>query len=740
MALGAWPGRRKKGGSCVNRGSKMQPTGNPALDGEPDGKRRLLFGLRISLVVYSLITVLVTAVAVYLPWLYISRDNIGDLARQINGEIVKGLSGEVDGIFRSAASSQQTLRDVLQAGLVDFEDKKAREKLFFAVMQANPQFSWVSVGKPNGDLYGIQRRDASFLRAEESKWNPDTKEATRTLDYYVETGDLVHYYQTKIRVDDYYSPARDWYKQAAASEEPIWTDLYLFATSGKPGLNTAVRLMRDGKLVGCLTIAIALERVSNYLDQIDIARHGAVFIVDRTGRMIAYRKLEANAEPEAASTYLKPLGEIKEPLLHLATTALADNGVGLEKLTGQQQLLVDSPSLGGRYFVSIAPAGHLGWVLGTVLPERDFMTRINQNQDKLFLALLVALCIVGLMAIAAARALFVSPLRKIFGQIVDISRFDLSQARYVPSRIRELDTLSRAVVQMTKGLASFQKFLPTELVRSLLARGIVAELGGENRTLTMMFMDLQGFTTLSEQYGHRLLPQLGEYFDEMSAQIAMCGGTIDKYLGDGVMAFWGAPAYNDDHAINACRAALACVKRLDEIRVEWRRQGKPDFRARIGLNSGRVIVGNMGSSERLNYTVVGDPVNLASRLESQNRTYGTNVIVGQTTYEAAKYEFVFRRLDTVTVKGRDEPVKIYELLAEVGATADDERFVWVKVFERGLTFYEEQNWQGAVEQFRKVVKMRGEDPPSAMFIERCEGRLSPDVVRAITGSANYAAE
>jgi adenylate cyclase len=722
----------------------MEPPQQLALDGASAGRRRLLFGLRISLVVYSLITVLVTAVAVYLPWLYISRDNIADLARQINGEIIKGLSGEVDGLFRSAAASQQTLRDVLQHGLIDVDDKDAREQLFFAVMLANPQFSWVSFGKADGALYGIQRRDAASLRAEESRWDPAAKRATRTIDYYVQTTDAAHYYETKTETNDYYAPDRDWYKLAAGSEDPVWTDLYLFATSGKPGLNTAVRIVRDGRLVGCLTIAIALERVSHYLQQISISRHGAMFIADSAGRMIAYRNLDAAASPPLASAYLHPIGEIDEPLLHLATSALAANGVALGAVTSHQQLLVRDDALGGRFFVSIAPAGRQGWVLGTVLPEHDFMLRIDQNQGKLLVALLVALCLVGFIAVAASRILFVAPLRKIFSQIVDIARFDLSQVGHVPSRIREIDALSRAVVQMSGGLASFQKYLPTGLVRSLIARGIVAELGGEKRILSVLFLDLEGFTRLSERHGHRLLPQLGDWFDEMSSQIAARGGTIDKYLGDGIMAFWGAPDHNDDHAVDACRGALACLRRLDAMREIWRREDRPDFRACIGLNSGRVIVGNIGSSERLNYTAIGDPVNLASRFEALNRTYGTSLIVGQTTYEAARYEFVFRRLDTVTVRGRGEPVRVYELLAEAAGAADDEAFAWVKLFERGLAAFEEQDWQAAAELFRRTIELRGEDAPSTLFIERCQARLSPDLLSVVPpaapSSANYAAE
>src|SRR5215469_8830402 len=163
------------------------------------------------------------------------------------------------------------------------------------------------------------------------------------------------------------------------------------------------------------------------------------------------------------------------------------------------------------------------------------------------------------------------------------------------------------------------------------------------------------------------------------------------------MAFWGAPVPSERHAIDACAAALRSQRLLASQRAAAEHCGGTPLRVRVGINTGRMLVGNIGSSERLNYTVIGDPVNLASRLEGLNRVYSTSIIVGHATYEAAKYEFVFRRLDTVTVRGRDEPVRIYELLAESAGAADDEAFAWVKLFERGLASFEEQDWQAAAE-------------------------------------------
>jgi adenylate cyclase len=689
-----------------------------------------VLGLRASLVLFSLVTVLLAAAAVHLPWRWISRENTADLAEQINQQIVKGLTAEIDGIFSNAAAAQETLRDILEGGLVNIEDDRARETLFFAFLESNPQFSWVSVGRPNGDLYGVQRRDNTYLRAEKSVWDPVARKATRRIDYYVYMSDAEHYFQTKREVNDYYAPDRDWYKQALAAAGPVWTDVYTFATSGKPGVNTAIKLVKDGQVFGCLTVAIALERVDAYLARIDVARRGAVFITDDKGRMIALRDLDSGVEAGLKDTWvLQPFASVDHPLLRLAGTAMGEAGIKLAAIGPHRQMLVSDPESGQNYFLSLAAVGDKGWVLGTVLPLSEFMTGIDQNAHKLALALLVAIGVVALFAVSVAGLLFVRPLRRIAVEMTEVGQFQLARISRVGSRIREIDALGQGVLQMTHSLASFQKFLPTELVRSLLARGIVAELGGEKRTLSVMFLDLEGFTTISERHGHRLLPQLGEFFGEMSQQVMRTGGTIDKYVGDCIMAFWGAPAHNDAHAVDACRGALACLRRLDELRAEWRRQGKPDLPARIGINTGRVIVGNIGSGERLNYTVIGDPVNLASRLESLNRNYGTSLVVSQHTYEHAKYEFVFRRLDTVQVRGRDEAVKIYEVVAELAGEVDEAAYPWIRAYERGLALFEARDWLAARDQFREAIALRGGDPPSAAFILRCEQHLVPDAAR-----------
>jgi adenylate cyclase len=195
-------------------------------------------------------------------------------------------------------------------------------------------------------------------------------------------------------------------------------------------------------------------------------------------------------------------------------------------------------------------------------------------------------------------------------------------------------------------------------------------------------------------------------------------GTLDKFIGDSIMAFWGAPTPNADHAETACRAALACQDELKALQEKWTQQGKPLFHQRIGINSGEVIVGNMGSASRLNYTVVGDTVNTASRFEGLNKLYGTRIIIGESTRALVKDRFVARPLDFVSVKGSARGVRIYELMAEA-ASADERTRAIAQHAETALDFYLGRRWGEAMEHCRMILGLNHGDEPARILMERC---------------------
>lgn len=692
---------------------------------------RMRLSLKVSLLVVTIATVLLTALAVHLPWSYTARADMTEMVRQVNEEIIVGIRRQVQDVIDSAISRQRAVAGMIDGDVIDFGNEAKRDAFFLALVKENLSYSFVAFGTVEGNFYGAQRRDDHNLAAITSTWSKESQRARRSERHFVGDGRVFAPVRVVESTNDYYPPARQWYKKAA--ENPgadAVTDAYMFANSQKPGINTAVAVTKANKLFGVVTIAIELERISRYLRGLTVGKNGTAFIANSTGHLVAHR--ETASFPAATGSTTEALTHKLEntpsPLLRVAERAMRNDGIAIADVTAPRELLLNQD--GERYFVTLAPSGHHDWIIGTVIPESDFTDGAKLNNQKLIVALLLTVVLTSIVAVSIARRLFVAPIDAIIEQTRHIERFELQQVRHTECRIIEINQLSAAVERMSLGLASYGKYLPTGLVNTLFASGMKAELSGENRTMTIFFMDLAGFTTISEAMGPRMVPFLGRYFSDMSDVVEENRGTIDKYIGDAVMAFWGAPSFMDDHGSLACRTALQCLRTLEGLRAEWPEEWRHHLSVRIGINSGRVIVGNIGSASRLNYTVVGDPVNLASRLEGTCKIYGVDCIIGQNTYELAKYDIVARRLDTATVKGRQEPVAIYELLAMADEAHPPGHFDWIHTYEEALNRYAEHDWHGALEEFRRVIEMRGGDKPSEVFVARCEEHLHPGRARA----------
>jgi len=212
------------------------------------------------------------------------------------------------------------------------------------------------------------------------------------------------------------------------------------------------------------------------------------------------------------------------------------------------------------------------------------------------------------------------------------------------------------------------------------------------------------------------VPLLSRYLDAVSEVIVANDGTIDKFIGDAVMAFWGAPTVQQDHAVRCCRAALACREAIEAAGIRDD-QGHP-LQIRIGVNSGRMLVGNIGSELRLNYTVIGDAVNVASRLEGANKQYGTLILIGSETRRLIRDAFITREIDSIVVYGRTEGLAVYELigLAEVSGENTD----WIASYEEGLSRYRDRDFPGAIIHFEAVLDRRPHDWPASLLLERCK--------------------
>ncbi len=267
---------------------------------------------------------------------------------------------------------------------------------------------------------------------------------------------------------------------------------------------------------------------------------------------------------------------------------------------------------------------------------------------------------------------------------------------------------------------AFSHYVPEKVVNQILQNPDSLKLGGEERVVSVMFSDVAGFTSISEKLSPaELVHLLNEYLTEMTEIVLAHDGIIDKYEGDAIMAEFGVPVHYENHAFLACTAALLMQKKLRYLRKKWEKENKPPLTARIGINTGEVIVGNMGSRNVFDYTVMGDHVNLGSRLEGANKFYGTHIMISEFTYAHVKDDFYARELDLIRVKGKEQPIKVYELIASKRDRLDENFAKMLVAYSKGLEHYKNQEWDDAIGSFESCLNLRPNDTPSSEYRSRC---------------------
>jgi len=271
---------------------------------------------------------------------------------------------------------------------------------------------------------------------------------------------------------------------------------------------------------------------------------------------------------------------------------------------------------------------------------------------------------------------------------------------------------------------TFSQYMDNKVVEYLLKNPAIIKPGGQKQEITVFFADIAGFTTISERYApedtalmlHRILNELTEI-------VIQHFGVVDKYIGDCIMAFWGAPVKTQADESHACRAALACIKRLQDIHKQFLPPGIEEIAIRIGMHTGEAIVGNIGSDRLFNYTVIGDTVNLASRLESVNKFFKTKIIVSEETIRKTNNNFMARELGLIEVKGKTIPVRIFELIGEAHEASPEQKDFLLH-YHSGLSLYREKRWQEAHDIFEELIQHVPDDGPSQFYKAQCEDYLS----------------
>ena len=665
-------------------------------------------GVRLALTAFVLVSIIITAVIVNALWWRAAQDNSRQLAATINEQIVRAVEGEIQDIATQGRSAYWAIRTLFLNGVLTIDERDKQQFVFLSQLQAQPSISWIALGRPGGDFFAVHKLGDEKLEIMEIDVI-DGARARTTDQYFVYPSDI-EFRERAQTPSDFVSTEQAWYATTIDREGPHWVDVIDHPTGQRPALVFAGPVVVHARNRGVLAVMIEHDRLSRFLSGLTVGQSGAAFILEPDGTPIAVPDPEAD---EQMGTRF----DIEPHLLYIAGHAIHDAMApmdpGATRMREQKEMRVVGED-GAAYGVTLTPLAYAGWTLATVIPESEFLGEIQRTTQRLLLGILALVIVAAGVSAWFARRLIARPLGTVAGELDHIERFELDRVTYHPSRLTELDDLSGTISRMAGGLAAFRKYLPADLVRILVSEGIEAQPGGTRRELTILFSDIEGFTGLSERLGEDVVPVLGQYLDMMSNAVQAEHGTVDKFIGDAVMAFWGAPQEDPDHALDACRAALNATRALADNGIHDDR-GRP-IRMRIGINTGTVLVGNIGSERRLNYTAIGDPVNVASRLEGASKVYGTAIIIGERTRELAGDAILVRKLDKVAVYGREGGTSIYELIGLAGEAKPD----WASLYEEGLASYSWGDFDTATGYFQKADHLRpGGDRPSQILIARC---------------------
>lgn len=514
---------------------------------------------------------------------------------------------------------------------------------FVGLMRTTPELRKIA-GLPPGNR-------SSFLRLER-----DAADAKKT-DYwsYREGHD---WHKVKRKQFDYDPRVRPWYKLGLQARQPRWTGLYRFSVEDGMGITLAGAVRSStGKVAAVLGVDLRMDDLARFVQNLRVGNTGYAFIARSNGELIAHPILVSDGVPREAEVFPPTLVSTKmlgggdvAVFQEFAKSSkdLVQVEVGNEKLMAYRLPLDDRFGLDANLYVT-APLSDFTGAAAKVAWLTLWITAV----------LTVCVLLVGVL-IARAIAL---PIRNAANAMKATENLDVSGIHSAEtSYLAEIDSLNKSVATMQRALGGFVRYVPRELVRDMIDLRLPIELGGSRREITVLFTDVVGFTQLAESdQEERLVETLAEYFEIISSTITEHGGIVDKFIGDSVMAFWGAPGSNSNQSVQACNAVAAIAARLDEFNQKRVAATEQPLLTRFALHRGQAFVGNVGARERFAYTALGDVVNTASRLETAGKERALQAIVSAEVMRSAGHGHRFEPIGSIKLRGKQRSVEAFEL-------------------------------------------------------------------------------
>ena len=454
---------------------------------------------------------------------------------------------------------------------------------------------------------------------------------------------------------------RSWYWQTMGADRPYVSAPYLSFSIGAPVITVSAPLR--GKVPGVIAADLKLDTFSDFVHAQRPGQHGTVVIFDQAGSLIAHPDFAALVEAAMTHPSRSQLPSVDEINSGLVATVLR-RSYNLDRNEG---VIHDDDGHGYLFRLTKFTLGEgYGGSILLLAAQDDFVQNVRKLQfNGLILATIAGLAFIPVVWMFGST--MSHSLKRITAQARQLQTLEEPNLMPVTSHIREVHELGNTVHLAQRTIWSFAHFVPKEIVRRVIDNSISTRLGGIKQEITLVFTDVQGFTTIAETADPDvLMQQTSRYFSVLTQAFLAEGGTIDKFIGDAVMVFWNAPNPQADHVARACRAALAARAAGEKLNAEFEAEGLAAFITRFGIHVGEAVVGNVGSTERMNYTALGNTVNLAARLEGLNKQVGTTILASEDVYLRVRDQFEFSAYDAVVAKGMTKETRIYGL---VGASA-----------------------------------------------------------------------
>ena len=621
---------------------------------------------------------------------------VRDLSNELFGEVV----GKVFSLIKNhldKAKQLGFLNEKITKKFI-FGDQLLR-RFLYDTLENFPEFTYVSVSYDTGKMLGS---DYLSKELKVRQWVQLGNKTSEVTEYRKDkkSGELTI---VSVKKDTYDPRVRPWYIKAKKLGHAAWVDPYMWIPEKIPGITFIIPSKNEkNQMDRVLTVDIRLDFISDALKNYYQYQSGVVFIVNEKGFLIAHNKINLSGFTKDGDSSLPHVKETKDEQTQLAFNEWSKEieNESLEYFFKGDKYLLRTKHLNISEDIS--------WYILMSVSEKENLVKAFGSLYRSLGFSLTILIVIIIFSLIISQYLSRN-FGRIFLEMKSIFQFSFEKTPHIHSLIYEIDKISTYLANIKSSLASFKKYLSPVLVKKYLLDGMEAKLGGEEKEVTVMFIDIENYTSISEQSSEKdLINLLNKFSMIITKNVDKFHGTVDKFIGDSIMNFWGGVDDLERHALLACQCALSCYEDIQKSDM--------NINIRIGINTGKVVIGNFGSEERFNFTVLGDNVNQASRLESSNKIYKTNILISEMTFSKVQDVIMARKIDDVILKGKHDAITIYEI-----SNSKDKREKEVRsIYEQALVEYQSRNWQKAIQYLEQVLHIKDNDGPSLLLKERCQ--------------------